>query len=922
MSIHEGNQTLQQPLLDNRLEEGRVNSLRVHAPLVSLTDVRVRYELETAPVLQDITFAIQPGETVLLAGPSGSGKSTLALLCAGLIPSAVEAEVEGKLEIHPRVKEPGGTAMVFQDPSTQFCMQRIGDEMAFGLENQQLRRELMPGRIAEALVRTTLAARPSDEHHRLSGGQQQKLAIASALVTEPALLILDEPTSNLDPEATQLVFDEIANLRQSGQTMLIVEHKFSPLLDVVDRLVLFGRDGRIHNQGPVREVLAREWAWMVAEGVVSPEEPLAADAADIGIGDPFSSPTRIAAGAVDLDSPQPAATGAPRLAAENGHRPAGAGAAGLATAAGPQPTATSASQPADAALMMRQGTVRHGDKTVWQDLSIAIPRGQMTAIVGPNGVGKSTLLQAMCGLQRLAGGEAWLLGKPLSEWKRSERMQAVSYCFQNPELQFVYERVADEFANQRIADEIPADLEQHLADFGLAGTAMQSPFALSQGQKRRLSVAVMLHDDHEVYLLDEPTYGQDAKTQRAIMSMMEDLLTDGKTVVLTTHDMNLVRRYATHVVVLADGACIFTGTPSELFADQSILQRAHLTPLRAPGTPDNGKAPSGRAAHQAVPNAMADNGLPANVTEANGTATGGLPANGTATNVTEAGREAANQRPPISSPANQMEDETVAAIAVEVAEMQTKRIKHPTDRLNPAWLVIAMAIAGLIGTFSPNFTAAFASLAVSLLWVFVVARVRLSFALKWYGVFALIYAFYIWSFTAYAAVPPGMASYRIGWVNLSWYGFREGLLMALRMFSSVGYLIVMTGTLNMTDLIVALAKNLRVAPKFAFGILAGLRLAPMLRSEWQQLKLARQLRGKDARFAMFRPVLYAIPILSQGVRMSERVAVAMEARGLVGEAAKRPEARTYFREMSVHWYDFAVTAIAVLLPLFLLIVLR
>ncbi|KPV43902.1 ATP-binding cassette domain-containing protein [Alicyclobacillus ferrooxydans] len=901
MSIHEGNQTLQetlqQPLLDNRLEEGRVNSLRVHAPLVSLTDVHVRYELETAPVLQDITFAIQPGETVLLAGPSGSGKSTLALLCAGLIPSAVEAEVEGKLEIHPRVKEPGGTAMVFQDPSTQFCMQRIGDEMAFGLENQQLRRELMPGRIAEALVRTTLAARPSDEHHRLSGGQQQKLAIASALVTEPALLILDEPTSNLDPEATQLVFDEIANLRQSGQTMLIVEHKFSPLLDVVDRLVLFGRDGRIHNQGPVREVLAREWAWMVAEGVVSPEEPLAADAADPGIGDPFSSRAASAARAVDLDSSQPAATGAPRLATAHGAQPATAEAARLAAAHGAQPTATSASQPADAALMMRHGTVRHGDKTVWQDLSIAIPRGQMTAIVGPNGVGKSTLLQAMCGLQRLAGGEAWLLGKPLSEWKRSERMQVVSYCFQNPELQFVYERVADEFANQRIADEIPTDLEQHLADFGLAGTAMQSPFALSQGQKRRLSVAVMLHDDHEVYLLDEPTYGQDAKTQRAIMSMMEDLLTEGKTVVLTTHDMNLVRRYATHVVVLADSACIFTGTPSELFADQSILQRAHLTPLRAPGTPDNGKIPSGMTAHRAVPNARADNGPPAN-------------------------GAAANQRPPISNAAYQMEDETVAAIAVEVAEMQTKRIKHPTDRLNPAWLVIAMAIAGLIGTFSPNFTAAFASLAVSLLWVFVVARVRLSFALKWYGVFALIYAFYIWSFTAYAAVPPGMASYRIGWVNLSWYGFREGLLMALRMFSSVGYLIVMTGTLNMTDLIVALAKNLRVAPKFAFGILAGLRLAPMLRSEWQQLKLARQLRGKDARFAMFRPVLYAIPILSQGVRMSERVAVAMEARGLVGEAAKRPEARTYFREMSVHWYDFAVTAIAVLLPLFLLIVLR
>ncbi len=182
-----------------------------------------------------------------------------------------------------------------------------------------------------------------------------------------------------------------------------------------------------------------------------------------------------------------------------------------------------------------------------EDLNVSIPNGSFTAIVGANGAGKSTLLQALAGLTKLASGTVKIFGN-VCDRKGQLARKTIAYSFQNPELQFMYERVADELGNQRYGGVVPPDIDAELASFGLAGTAQQSPYALSQGQKRRLSVAVMLRADRPIYMLDEPTYGQDPKTQTAILDVLRHRQAEGRTVVITTHDMNIVKQFATHVL--------------------------------------------------------------------------------------------------------------------------------------------------------------------------------------------------------------------------------------------------------------------------------------------------------------------------------------------------------------------------------------
>ncbi len=230
------------------------------------------------------------------------------------------------------------------------------------------------------------------------------------------------------------------------------------------------------------------------------------------------------------------------------------------------------------------------------------------------------------------------------------------------------------------------------------------------------------------------------------------------------------------------------------------------------------------------------------------------------------------------------------------------------DYLNPTLLVLTMVVAGLIGTYVQSLRVATGLLALSIIWLMVFTKMNPWRILKWFSPFALIYLFYVWTFAAFTAVPRGAPSYHLLWANLSWYGLRMGLVVAVRMLSSVGYLILLLVGLNATDLIVSLCQNVRIPPKFAYGILAGMRLAPSFQTEWHQLTLARALRGRAPKFAFLKPIQYSLPLLSLAVRQSERVAVAMEARGLVGAAANQAKARTYLRMVPIKWWDWCILA--------------
>ena len=816
--------------------------------LLSLQNVSVAYE--GGSVVQDVCLSIHAGESVLFLGPSGCGKSTLAMVCAGLIPRSVEGVVTGTLWRHPGLLASGKIGYVFQDADSQFCMLTVADEMAFGLENVRVAQADMYETIAQEVVRTGLTTSARALHAEFSGGMKQKLAIASALAMDADLIVLDEPTANLDPLSTRQVFDQIGRLHDQQKTMIVIEHKFDALLAHMDTVVLLTADGRIHRVGPTRAVIREEWSWLVSEGVVAPwkERPQWS----------FGDPRHVAASAgadSSLDSATASAGGS-----------AAVDASGNSTAIVRSEAGRAALKAGvEAAIEISNGTYFYKQNRVWSDLSLSIPRGSFTAIVGPNGAGKSTLLQVMGGLAKLDKGDARLLRRELKAWKRNELADAVSYCFQNPEFQFIYERVGDELANRVVGQDVPEEIRQLLAEFGLHGLEQQSPFALSQGQKRRLSVATMVREDHQLYLLDEPTFGQDARTQQAIMERLEGLHRQGKTIVMTTHDMDLVQRYAQQVIVLAEGQVLFTGTPAALFGQPDVLRRAHL-----------------------LDDVQSSLTQTADVQQS-------------------------------EKPAGQ-DEAALQVLSFWGEDVRSRR--SLAQRLNPPWLLVTTMTAMLIAIFASNLSQGLAMLALPVALLVVLRRLTPWQVLKRLSPFLGFYVLYVWSLTAFAAVKPGTATLDFLWFHLSWPGFMAGLVLAFRMLGAVAFGVLFVSSVDITDLIVGLSQNFRVPPKFAYGILAGIRFMPLFQSEWEKLKQARKLRGKERGYSFLRPVTYALPLLSQAIRMSERVATAMEARGFYGDAAASSSGRTYFRIIRVRASDFGYMALVVTATVLLLWLLR
>ncbi|MHB1682114.1 MAG: ATP-binding cassette domain-containing protein [Bacilli bacterium] len=859
-----------------------------------MREVSIGYENAGRLAVSDATLDIVEGESVLLLGPSGCGKSTLAMLCANLIPRAVEAVVSGEVRRDPLLALPGRIGYVFQDADAQFCMLQVDDEIAFGLENLQCDRADMPPEISRGLREAGLAVGLTQSHAVFSGGMKQKLALASALAMDPSLLILDEPTANLDPRASRQVFDQIAALHRDRKTMIVIEHKFDLLLPHMDTVVLFDACGRIYKRGPTAAVMAQEWEWLVREGVIPPwKVPPRGDSwsgAEVAHSALAASATATTVEQTDGGVPGSRMTEPGSCMAGSGSRMSEAG----------------------NAVEITDGGLSYGAATVWSDLQLALPKGSFTAIVGPNGAGKSSLLQVIAGLTPLAAGQACLLDRPVKTWKRRELAERVSYCFQNPEFQFIYERVGDELANRVVGADTPAEVSALLAEFGLAGYELHSPFALSQGQKRRLSVAAMLREEHEVYLLDEPTFGQDAHTQQMIMDRLAAVHNAGKTLVMTTHDMDLVRRFASHVAVLARGRLQFFGAPGDLFSNTDLLRQNHLlddveTELRSAAEAD---CLAGETAVENEASTAVSAAATAGLQEAPATAAApDTHAVALGTHATAAGDKPGQGRAP--------EGEAKSAGAMgaletlDVGALSASRMARPgapARRLNPPVLLVTTLAVTVAAIFAHTIAQGATMLAVPIFLMFVLAWLTPWQVLKRLSPFLVFYILYIWSLTAYAAVGPHTPTFQLLWMRLSFPGFLKGVVLALRMLAAVGFGVLFFSAADITDLIVGLCKNFHVPPKFAYGILAGVRVVPLFRSEWTKLKQARQLRGKDARFSFLRPITYALPLLSQAIRMSERVAIAMEARGFHGGPAEHAGERTFYRDVVIHWWDYAFGA--------------
>ncbi|GEN34721.1 ABC transporter ATP-binding protein [Aneurinibacillus danicus] len=502
-------------------------------PYLGCNNLSVRFYDAPSFTLQHLSLSIQRGEKVLLLGPSGCGKSTLLSVLSGIIPAAIEAEVSGE------VTRPESVGIMFQDPDAQFCMLTVGDEIAFSLENRRIPRDEMNGRIEKAMAQAGLSVPKDTPIETLSGGMKQRLALACLLALEADVLFFDEPTAQLDPQGRQDVFTLLKSVSDTGMTMVFIEHVLDGLIDWMDRVVLFDAQGRIIGEGAPKDVLTRYEKEMEAAGIWRPRLfPHTLEEA--------CTPSH------------PLQTGWREKLKQSETRARSKGAV--------EPDI----------YTIRDLTVGYGKTNILEHVSFSLRQGEWTAIIGENGAGKSTLLKALAGLEKGKHGEVYFQERPVRKWPAKKLYEQVGFVFQNPELQFVTDRVYDEVAfggRVRQWDEhVLADKTNHLLqEFTLDAHRDHHPFMLSQGQKRRLSVATMLLFDQKVLLLDEPTFGQDAATAAQLLARLEERKKQGTAIVMVTHDMDLVDRYADRVIWIADGTIQFNGAPYDLFSSGASL---------------------------------------------------------------------------------------------------------------------------------------------------------------------------------------------------------------------------------------------------------------------------------------------------------------------------------------------------------------
>jgi energy-coupling factor transporter ATP-binding protein EcfA2 len=466
--------------------------------------------------VRGIDLAVEPGERLLLLGPSGAGKSTLLTALAGLLDLDHAGDAEGRLTVDGQ--DPRSTrdrvALVFQDPETQLVMARAGDDVAFGLENRAVPAAQIWPRVDAALATVGFPYGRGRRTDRLSGGEQQRLALAGAFALSPQLLLLDEPTANLDPVGARLVRDAIAAIQQTtGATTVMVEHRVADALELIDRVVVLTSDGRLIADGDPVDVFARHGDALAAAGVWVPNRPL---------------PGR-PAGPVGPDN----------------------------TAAGPG---------ADLLVADRVGYTHRGEgRPALSGVSTRLRAGQALAVVGPNGSGKSTLATMLAGLaapatgtvsatQSLAGADATV---PPHRWPAGDLAARIGTVFQDPEHQFLTGRVRDElaFGPARRGDHVDTvrrRVDDLLDRLRLTTVAEANPFTLSGGEKRRLSVATALITGPVVLVLDEPTFGQDRRTWVELVDLLAAHRDAGGAICAATHDEAVVASLADRVLTLGD----------------------------------------------------------------------------------------------------------------------------------------------------------------------------------------------------------------------------------------------------------------------------------------------------------------------------------------------------------------------------------
>ena len=524
-------------------------------PIIQFENFTFQYQAQLEPTLKDINLTIYEGEKVLIVGPSGSGKSTLGQCLNGIIPNIYKGQASGHLKVQGQdafassiYDKSNLVSTVLQDTDGQFIGLSVAEDLAFALENDMVELPVMKEKVqhwAEKLdLVNLLQHRPQD----LSGGQKQRVSLAGVLIDESPILLFDEPLANLDPKSGQDAIDLIDQIhKEAGTTTIIIEHRLEDVLyRSVDRLVLVN-DGRIlFDDHP--DLLLK--TTLLAEN---------------GIREPLYLTTLRQLG-LDI--------------AEMDHL---SDLASLDLPALPfsKETVGEATQERDSNLFsVEHISFSYGKRPVLQDISLEISKGERIAIVGKNGAGKSTLAKAFCQFIQAEGAYSWQ-GKDIKADSIKERAERIGYVLQNPNQMISETMIFDEVAlGLRLRGLPEEEIEERvlavLKTCGLYEFRKWPISALSFGQKKRVTIASILVLGPEVILLDEPTAGQDQRNYTEIMNFLDELNQKGHTIIMITHDMQLMLDYSDRAIVIVDGQVLADKSPAQVLTDKDLIVAANL----------------------------------------------------------------------------------------------------------------------------------------------------------------------------------------------------------------------------------------------------------------------------------------------------------------------------------------------------------
>lgn len=543
--------------------------------IVEIKDVTFTYLGEKRPALKGANLSIERGDFVLVLGPSSAGKSTLLNLLNGSVPHIFEGKLEGEVIVdgkntaeHEVSELATSVGLVFQDPESQLVNIFVKDEVYFGPENLLKPIEEIEVNAMEAMRLVGLDNLMDRDVFQLSGGQKQKVAIAAVLSMQPKVIALDQPTANLDPKTKVEVFQILAKLnRELGITVVVVEHDVDDLAGLINKVVVM-RDGAILASGTPREVFSKNFKEFSEElGLWVPQVSELAQATREVI--PFRAlPLTVE------EALQPVRAAVSSAEREGVLLKASPGVAGKDTASGRLPLI----EVKDLSFTYAVNAVKALD-----GVNLTVYPGNFLAIVGKNGSGKSTLAKTLMKINQIERGKVFIKGKDINDLTLYELTKTIGYVFQNPDHQFVADTVYDEVAYSLRVRNIPEEevkerVMEVLDLFNLAGHLEVSPFALSMGQRRLLSVATMLVVDQDAIILDEPTIGQDQASSNHLMGYLKRLNEQGKAIIIITHDMRLTSQWVQRVFVMSESHVLFDGHISEVFSDPELLEKASLLP--------------------------------------------------------------------------------------------------------------------------------------------------------------------------------------------------------------------------------------------------------------------------------------------------------------------------------------------------------